>query len=156
MWVQLNIQIGLFTNFHQVQGRHTYNFCSSKRFYLRYTFCKLSIYLSKRVYVVSKMAQSNMHKTNLKLIVESCSQMVQSSEPSLLFNCKCFFCVWLLKQPFLFDYELMIGEILTKSHELIQSFLGFLRYESASLVKSTMPISCLQTFRAIGQKSSDF
>ena len=98
------------------------------------------------------MAQSNMHKTNLKVIVDSCSQMVQSSESSLLFNCKCFFYVWLLKSPFLYDDELMIGEILTKWHDLIQSFLGFLRHGSASLVKSTMPISCPQTFPPIGQK----
>ena len=53
---------------------HTYNFCLSKGFYLRYTFCILSIYLSERVYFMSKMAQSNMHKTNLKLTVDSCSQ----------------------------------------------------------------------------------
>ena len=48
-----------------MQGRHTYNFCFSKGFYSRYTFCILSIYLSERVYLMSKMAQSNMHKTNL-------------------------------------------------------------------------------------------
>ena len=48
-----------------MQGRHTYNFCLSKGFYWRYTFCILSIYLSERVYLMSKMAQSNMHKTNL-------------------------------------------------------------------------------------------
>ena len=46
----------------------------------------------------------------------------------------------------------MIREILTKWHDLIQSFLGFLRHGSASLVKSTMPISCPQTFPAIGRK----
>ena len=31
-------------------------------------------------------------------------------------------------------------------------YLGFLRHRSASLVKSTMPISCPQTFPAIGPK----
>ena len=45
----------------------------------------------------------------------------------------------------------MIGEILTKWHDLIQSFLGFLRHGSASLKKSTMPIYCPQTFPAICQ-----
>ena len=38
------------------------------------------------------MAQSNMHKTNLKLTVDSsCCLMIQSSESSLLFNCKYVF-----------------------------------------------------------------
>ena len=98
-----------------MQGKHTNNFCWG--FYLRYTFCILSIYLSERVYFNSKMAQSNMHKTNLKLTVVP--WMIQSSESSMLFNFKYAFYVWLLR---LFDDEL-IGEILTKWHDLIQSFL---------------------------------
>ena len=96
------------------------------------------------------MAQSNMHKTNLKLTVVPWWSNLLSLLCFLTANV--FFYVWLLKQPFLFDGELMIREILTKWHDLIQSFLGFLRYGIASLVKSTMPISCPQAFQAIGLK----
>ena len=134
-----------------MQGRHTYNFCLSKGFYVGYTFCTLSIYLSERMYFMLKMAQSDIHKTSLNLTVDSCSQMIQSSESSFLFNCKCFF-VSGLKYPFLFDDELMTGDILTKWHALIQSFLGFLWHRSAPLVNFTMSISWPQTFPASGWK----
>ena len=103
---------------------------------------------------MSKMAQSNMHKTNLNLTVMLAVVPRWSNLLSLL----CFltanicFYVWLLKSSFLYGDELMIGEILTKWHDIIQSFLGFLQYGSASLVKSTMPVSCPQKFPAIGQK----
>ena len=38
-----------------------------------------------------------MHKTNLNLPVDSCFQMIQSSESSLLFNGKCFFSCVVIK-----------------------------------------------------------
>lgn len=85
---------------------------------------------------------------------DSCSLMIQSSESLVcFFNCNFLLLLFFLMCCCYWNSRFCWGdELRTKWYDLTQSFLGFLRHGSVSLVKSTMLLSYPQTFPAIGPK----